>query len=595
MWGICLTLSISVAVLTLLLIAILSFTKISAKKHFNLNYLFITGFFIVGFILFLPIFTVDSDNSSLSIFQGLALSVMNSIKLFVSGCEYQNVSEIIKLCPNNFALLYQIWFLILYLLTPIYTIGFILSFFKNVKATIIYLVNWNKEVYVFSSLNEKSFNLAKDIKLQDKKSVIIFTDLNAKEENQNPLLYKLKELGAILFYKNLFSINFFKHSKNKNVSFFSIDNCESKNLKDGLKIIENYKNRKNTNLYVFSTEIDSELLLSSANKGQVKVRRINEVHSLISRHVYENGNILFESAKQTSENKKEISIIIVGLGKYGTEMLKTLSWYCQMDGYSLTINAFDKNDKSLEKLKSVAPELLSEKYNGTKIDGEAQYKINVYENFNVKEQSFIKEIEKIKNANYVFVCLGEDNLNIETSINLRSLFERKGLKPIIQTIVYDTLQKKSLTGLKNYSGQNYDIDYIGDVESTYCKKVIINSELERQALKQHLKWGEEKEFWNYEYNYRSSIATTMHLRAKILCKIKGSNKKTEDLTKEEKDIIEKLEHRRWNAYMRSEGYVYSGSLEKESRNNLAKTHNNLVPFNSLSEEDKKKDSNAGTF
>ena len=63
---------------------------------------------------------------------------------------------------------------------------------------------------------------------------------------------------------------------------------------------------------------------------------------------------------------------------------------------------------------------------------------------------------------------------------------------------------------------------------------------------------------------------------------------------EERDIIEVLEHRRWNAYMRAEGYVFSGSKDKRSRNDLAKMHHDLVDFSSLSEEDKRKDRHVGS-
>ena len=42
--------------------------------------------------------------------------------------------------------------------------------------------------------------------------------------------------------------------------------------------------------------------------------------------------------------------------------------------------------------------------------------------------------------------------------------------------------------------------------------------------------------------------------------------------------------------MRAEGYIYSGSPERASRNDLAKMHNNLVEYSSLSDEDKRKDS-----
>ena len=63
---------------------------------------------------------------------------------------------------------------------------------------------------------------------------------------------------------------------------------------------------------------------------------------------------------------------------------------------------------------------------------------------------------------------------------------------------------------------------------------------------------------------------------------------------EERINIEKLEHRRWNAYLRSEGYVFGGSTDKSSRNDLAKMHHNLVDYSSLSEEIKRLDSKVGT-
>jgi hypothetical protein len=124
--------------------------------------------------------------------------------------------------------------------------------------------------------------------------------------------------------------------------------------------------------------------------------------------------------------------------------------------------------------------------------------------------------------------------------------------------------------------------------------VILDSELEDEALQRHLKWGEEEEFWTYEYNYRSSVAAAIHRMARIQCGIPGADKQEDELTDQERAIIESLEHRRWNAYMRSEGYVFSGSKDPSSRNDSGKMHHNLVDFASLSEEDKRKDSRVGT-
>ena len=124
--------------------------------------------------------------------------------------------------------------------------------------------------------------------------------------------------------------------------------------------------------------------------------------------------------------------------------------------------------------------------------------------------------------------------------------------------------------------------------------MILDSELEAEALQRHLKWGKEEEFWTYEYNYRSSIASAIHFHARIRCGIPGAGKREEELTPAERLVIETLEHRRWNAYMRAEGYIYSGSKEKSSRNDLGKMHHDLVDYASLSEEEKRKDSRVGT-
>jgi len=181
-------------------------------------------------------------------------------------------------------------------------------------------------------------------------------------------------------------------------------------------------------------------------------------------------------------------------------------------------------------------------------------------------------------------------MNIRTAVDLRKIFERMRVKPVIQAIVYNTEERKALEGITNYRGQPYDVDFIGDLQTMYSEKVILSSELEQKALAIHMKWGKEEEFWQYEYNYRSSIASAIQQKAREACGIPGATKKEEDLTQDERRAVESVEHRRWNAYMRSEGYIFSGSKEKSSRNDLGKMHHDLVDYDSLSEEEKRKDS-----
>lgn len=572
MWIICFFLSIGCTLLAVISSLVISKSNLAGKRQFNFFNMLFAGVFLSAFFLFLPIHSGG--------WRGFWLSVFNAMQVFAMGGDYSAIKEGMFFCPDWLAAVYLLWVAMLFVLAPILTFGFVLSLFKNISANLKYLRAYFRDAYVFSELNDKSLTLARDMKRKNPKAVIIFT-------NVDELTSKAWAIGAICFKKDILAVNFHKHSPKSAMFFFMIGSDETENLNQSLQLIQNekYKTRENTRLYVFSTRVESELVLTSIDKGKMKVRRVNEVQSLINRLLYDRGKIIFESAKEA----KRISAVVVGMGRHGTEMVKSLAWYGQMDGYSLEINAFDKDPLAEEKFASLAPDLLSPAYNGVIVEGEAQYKITIHSGIDVESISFANEIKKIANATYVIVALGNDALNINTAVNLRMRFERMGIHPVIQAIVYNSQQKKALVGIKNYSGQEYDIEFIGDIESSYTEDVIVDSEVEKEALARHLKWGIEEDFWTYEYNYRSSMASAIHMKARMECGIPGAAQKEEELTDQERDTIEVLEHRRWNAYMRSEGYVYS-----KKRNNLAKTHHDLVDFSSLTEEEKRKDSQVGT-
>ncbi len=361
---------------------------------------------------------------------------------------------------------------------------------------------------------------------------------------------------------------------------------ESKNIRQALEIIKNYKNTDRSWLYVFSNEIEGEALLSSIQSGYLKVRRVSDVRTLIFMLLQTKGELLFkEAVKIESLNKRLIEAVVVGAGKSGKEMIKALSWFGQMDGYRVEITAFDKKKDIKSRLSAECPELLDEEHNNQfDDDGEAQYKIDIKGNVDVETAEFFEEIKRIKNITYIFVDIGSDEQNIRISIKLRHFLKKYNMSPRIQAVVNDTERKNALEGIKNYSEQAFDIDYVGDVKSLYAVGSIIESDLEADALKRHLKWGKETDFWRYEYNYRSSLASALHRKMKIKCNVPGITKLPEERSENEKLVLRMMEHRRWNAYMRTEGYTYA-----ENRNNIAKTHNCLVTYNKLSPKDKAKD------
>lgn len=574
------------------IVAFVAFGAVFAVKR-KLNVLKVcwpTAVFLSSICVFVPIHSAAGNSVPIVIL----LSVFNSMQIFVGGCGFPSDYVGFEQCPQQLEIWFQGWGGALFVLGFAFTFWSVLSLFRNFYAKLRYFFGYHRDVYVFSELNDKSLVLANDIKSQNPKATIVFTDVfEDNDESSFEMMEEAKGLCAICFKNDILAADFSFHSRKRAISFFTISTDETENLNQALKLIDRYASRENTHLYVFSTNIESELLLSAKDKGAVKVRRINEVRSLVNRILYEQGEIIFNSALKREDGVKRISAVVVGMGRHGTEMLKALTWFGQMDGYELEINAFDRDPIAEEKFIALAPELTSPEYNGVHVDGEAYYKIKIHPGVDVSTVSFVNEIRKITGATYVFVALGDDEININTAVELRTCFERMKIKPIIQAVVYNSQQKQALRGIKNFKGQEYLIDFIGDVESSYAVDVIIDSDLEDEALQRHLKWGKEEEFWDYEYNYRSSVASAIHMRARIKCGIPGADKRNEELTPEEKNGIEVLEHKRWNAYMRAEGYVFSGSTEKSSRNDLGKMHHDLVDFSSLTEEEKRKDSDIG--
>ncbi len=565
----------------------------------DLNKILFVGVVVSSVILFIPIYLNVFKESNCGFFETLLISVHNMIRLFVVDGDYTFITDNLVGLSDKMYTAYTVLFAILFVMAPLLTFGFVMSFFKNVSAQIRYRTHYKSKAYIFSELNERSIALASSLYDDGAKGkVFVFTDVfESDEESTFELIEKAKELGAILFKKDMLAVDFSVHSKGSELNFFAIGKDQSENISHALKIADIFRYRENTNLYLFSTGVDSEMLISGAFEATksdkngnpvepaIKIRRVNEVQSLINRNLYEKGyENIFQSACEDEKGVKRISAVIVGMGQHGTEMTKALSWFCQMDGYEVEINCFDTDKMAKERFTSLCPELMSDRFNGKYIEGEARYKITVHSEIDAFTSTFDEKVASLPAPTYVFIALGSDENNISCAVKLRAMFERMGIKPVIQAVVYSSEKKKALRNVKNFKGQSYDIDFIGDIRYSYSAQVIMNSDVEKTALERHLKWGKESDFWRYVYNYNSSIASAIHRKMKICCRISGVDKNPEEREEKDKWALRELEHRRWNAYMRSDGYCFA-----ETRNDLAKTHHCLVPFASLSEKEQKKD------
>ena len=545
------------------------------RKHFinPMNSVFF-GIFTASVLLFIPIYG-NSFGDGAGTVKTILASIHNTLRMFVLDGEFNIIEESIQGFMPRLGTVYSLWAAFLHVFAPVLTFSFVLSFFKNLSAYRKYLFCFKRDAYIFSVLNERVIILAESIRQIHPKAAIVFTDVKsgsiADEFNK-----RAADVGAICFKKCIDAVNLTVHSKNAQMVFFMMGDDDSDNTESTLSVIKTYKQRKNTRLYIFSERIETEMLMLPATEGdtEIKVFRVHETQSMVFNLLYQHS--IFANAAETATGEKSISAIIIGMGEVGIELLKALCWCGQMDGYRLIIHIFDKSETAETKFTAECPELMA--YNRADKPGEPYYDITFHSPVDYRTFLFTEQIKKIKNVTSVFISAGTDESNIDIALNIRALLEQAGSYPDIFALVRNPQKAELISnhGLRNFKNQNFDITVFGDLKSQYSYDSVMRSKLEREALKLHLRWGAESDFYKFEFNYRSSMALAIHAKWRKECNIS------------EKSLPE-LEHKRWNAYMRSIGYIYSGCHDKASRNDRAKMHHDLIPFGALNAEEAYKD------
>ena len=549
-------------------------------------YILLIGAFLAVFSIMIELdYSPEQHGEKSTLF----FALYHTMQVMLLGFDASVLHDVVSMESEYAGLIYP-YTSFLFFLTPVYTFGFILSFFERVSAYIIYLIKFSSRVFIISELSEKTIILAKSIRKKYPWSTICFMDIVPENKNTN-LLKEAKENHSLLFEKKITDVGLMFHTKRSRAVFLLAEDDETQNINKSLKIIDKFKNRENTELYSFSTSKEGGLLFDSVDKGKMKVRRINENRSFVYSLIHNN---LITKQYTKNADKKLISPLIIGFGGYGKELAKAYLWCSQLPGYELKLNIIDSSESAESEFCAECPEIM--KLNNNSKAKEARYSIDFHCGIDVKSSEFADTVSNLSDTSVVYISLGTDELTIETAIQTRILLERIGIFPTIRAVIYskekcDAIKKYGLT---NYRGDDYEIEIIGGIESRYDYDTIINEELESKALSYHLKYaldGTEKteaekqakikasieDFNKIEYFRASSEASAIHEKYRI----------RENLPV---DISTVYEHLRWSQYMRCEGYVYSGSPDNSTRNDRAKLHHNLHPQNLLTEEDVKKDS-----
>jgi hypothetical protein len=300
-------------------------------------------------------------------------------------------------------------------------------------------------------------------------------------------------------------------------------------------------------------------------------------------------------------------------------MVKALTWFCQMDegphSYRLQLRAYDKDPEVVATFQRDHPGLMdhSSSPDSADVDREdAYFDIAVRGGVDVNSPEFVSQLmgdPEVPPPTFIFISLGDDGLNIETSAALRRDLARQGEYP--QILVVSSNSRAILGALNQaedmFVADNIDqfprIQTMGDVSDVFSYESIIRSEVETLGLLTHLQWAEwespdlvktlpayVQKFWEDEYFYNASICVPVHWRARHTLGIPGLDLPVDASDQERQqatDFLSRLEHARWNAFMKSEGFIYG--TQKDIH--VARTHPSIVDFAHVKPQDKKKDDN----
>ena len=548
---------------------IIYFLFLREKKNLKLN--IITAFIaciISNMILIFPF--LEYDKLDLKIL----MSFISSIKCAVMDQDIDFLSNV-----NLNSLLGHVYFVavnILFLITPALTVSFIISYLEKLVDHVKFSLSKKKRTIIFSELNDKSLILARDY-VNDKKCSIVFA--NVKEKND----IKIKSI------KLLEKVTDIKINSKNEVIFYIISSNEEKNLNEALELIDKYKDRDNTKIYVLDDNEEAPIILDSTDKGKIDVDIINEKERAIF-------NLLSNKPLFLNAINKTISILIVGCGNIGKEFLRDSVWCSMLPNYKLKILVIDNNaDIIKEKINVEMPELLN------------NYDIT-FVNEDIKSNKSIEMIKSNNDINYIMVSMENDDKNIETAIMLRRLFLREfDREPIINLYIENDFKQEQVISLSNERGDSYKLNAFGSIDDLYRQNNIVDIELEKLAQQIHLTYDpldkELKRYNSREYNKRTSRACALHIKYKLFAVL--GDKYTEDMNKnlelfrkkynsKIEQELSKNEHDRWNAYMRSIGYVYVSTDEvknyykktKHHVNYLARMHPALVSYDKLDDVSK---------
>ena len=151
-WIIFLVLSALCLMIAIVCAIVVGNSKHRSDKIMDPPKILFAGVVVSAVLLFAPIYLYSFRSGSCGVLEAILIAIHNVIRLFVVDGEFEFV--LTNLYPISGWLLrcYTVLFSILFVLAPLLTFNFVLSFFKTFSAYKKYLTHFYCDVFIFSEL-----------------------------------------------------------------------------------------------------------------------------------------------------------------------------------------------------------------------------------------------------------------------------------------------------------------------------------------------------------------------------------------------------------------------------------------------------------
>ena len=497
---------------------------------------------------------------------------------------------------------WRVYTIFLLLVMPLTTFGTILFSFMNVFGWFRYTVfRGKRKIILFSRLTNKSRDYAGLIK--DKDALLIYCNTEDGEK-----LHFNEGSSHRTVYSSQNEIQVLKQLDKRNLSIIEMGEDDEENLQNTVEIIRyledetqlTEENKRSISLYTYSCRQEAAAVLDNVmgrvtGKVQLPYRQtlINELKLTAFKLMYD-----ARFGRLVSEDTKTLEIMIVGFEQAGQEILKAVSWTCcfpRTDTHVHVISPAAAEDG--KRLLSECPELgVDLRHEDGFLEPEYGEQINeaapvYYYSTETRGPLFDSIIRSLPRCGVIIISLSDDIAGLETALHIYRLHQQIRLlhdsddpMPEIYVRMSDEEKLMLFPSEEDRKVFEYFRDF-GSNKDIYGENAFGQSDIECLAERAHNLYREQNGLLadeNTQYAYLPTSEKNANRAAAVpavykldflkqfdavkirdiqeqdeLERINAGSRKAYELVPEEiREEIADWEHIRWQAYMRTEGFVH---------------------------------------